>query len=42
MNAEGGDLYIGVADDGIIKGIDKDIEVLAAMDLGLDWGGWAP
>ena len=31
MNAEGGDLYIGVADDGIIKGIDKDIEVLATM-----------
>jgi hypothetical protein len=31
MNAEGGDLYIGVSDDGIIKGIDKDIEVLATM-----------
>lgn len=29
MNAEGGTLYIGVADDGTIRGIDGDLDVLA-------------
>ena len=28
MNAEGGTLYIGVADDGTIRGIGKDLDVL--------------
>ena len=31
MNAEGGTLYIGIADDGTIRGIGEDLDVLAHM-----------
>jgi hypothetical protein len=31
MNADGGELFIGIADDGTIRGIDGDIAVLATM-----------
>lgn len=31
INAEGGDLIIGVADDGTVRGIDGDLDVLATM-----------
>ena len=31
MNAEGGELFIGIADDGTIRGIEGDLDVLATM-----------
>jgi hypothetical protein len=31
MNADGGELFIGIADDGTIRGIDGDLDVLATM-----------
>lgn len=31
MNADGGELFIGIADDGTIRGIDGDLAVLATM-----------
>ena len=31
MNAEGGELIIGVADDGTVKGLDEDLDVLGLM-----------
>jgi len=31
MNAEGGELFIGISDDGTIRGIDGDLDVLATM-----------
>lgn len=31
MNAEGGELFIGIADDGTIRGVDDDLDVLATM-----------
>ena len=33
MNAEGGTLYIGVADDGTVKGIGGDLDVLAMQPM---------